>query len=490
VAYVPLFFEDSVILFQDMYGNRYVDVNYTKEPVLTEPDLEEKCFEMAPDHPMLRMRACLSFMEKSEITEEEVHVLEKALDTLPIKPLYKQQMLTKIIAWYKKQTSDEDAAMPEKGGGYLLRLDKKSLTREERIDICETLIAQNYYNEAYAMVREFGENGLRMKRVAKLCEGMILQKLFGEDELLLHLSYRVLIAGKSNGVILDYLCEYYNGAGDSMYRILLQAVRDHVETYDLEERLLAQLLFTGIDKHLDNVFDLYASRKKTSDTIVRAYFTVRCIDYFMKDIVPGDKVFAYLEGALNGSQDIRKVPEIYLLALEKYYAGLPNLSEEQQALCRKIMEVLVGQGMLFAWFKNLSRYAEIPGDVLDKEIIEYHGRPDGRPVLRLRILPDEEEFHEEELRMVYKGIYVRQKVLFEGEIMEYEIYEEEDGAFVKKAEGEAACTEVPEGDRGNRFSVLNSISLYLSMKDDAKLKESMTKYETDSLTVEKLFPLM
>ena len=47
---------------------------------------------------------------------------------------------------------------------------------------------------------------------------------------------------------------------------------------------------------------------------------------------------------------------------------------------------------------------------MDKEIIEYHGRPDGRPILKIRILPDEEEFHEEEMNMVYKGIYVRQKL--------------------------------------------------------------------------------
>ena len=115
-----------------------------------------------------------------------------------------------------------------------------------------------------------------------------------------------------------------------------------------------------------------------------------------------------------------------------------------------------------------------------KEIIEYHGRPDGRPILKIRILPDEEEFHEEEMNMVYKGIYVRQKLLFDGEIMEYEIWENEDGTMVKKAEGEVTCSEPATGDKGNRFTALNSMNLYLGMKDDRKLKESMTEYVTDS----------
>ena len=92
---------------------------------------------------------------------------------------------------------------------------------------------------------------------------------------------RIFLSGKGDSVILDYLCRYFNGANSDMYRILVQAVREHTETYDMEERLLAQLLFTGSDKHLDTVFDLYAGRKKTSDAIVKAYFTIRCVDYFL-----------------------------------------------------------------------------------------------------------------------------------------------------------------------------------------------------------------
>ena len=59
---------------------------------------------------------------------------------------------------------------------------------------------------------------------------------------------------KGDSVILDYLCEHFNGTNSQMYKILTQAIREHVETYDMEERLLAQLLFTGSDTHLDQVF--------------------------------------------------------------------------------------------------------------------------------------------------------------------------------------------------------------------------------------------
>lgn len=489
VAYVPLYFESSVILFQDGYGNRYADVSYTKESVMQEPELEKKCLEMAPNHVMLKMRACQAVMEQSELNAEDVYLLEQVLDELPVKPLYQQKLLERILSYYKSQLLHEDEAMEDDAGAYLLCVEKEKLSRAERIDICETLISQNYFTESYEMIRQFGEDKIRIKRLLKLCTKMILKNLFDEDELLLHLSYRVFAAGHGDSVILDYLCEHYNGTSEEMYRILVQAVREHVETYDLEERLLAQMMFSGHNRHLDTVFDFYASRKKTSDLIVRAYFTLKCVGYFLGDQVPGDKVFAYLEGAVNSASEMRKVPEIYILALTKFYAGLPELNEEQKKLCRRAMAILTEQKMMFAYFKKLADYADLPGEIMDKEIVEYHGSPTGRPILMVRILPDEEEFHEEELTMVYKGIYIRQKLLFEGEIMEYEVYEDENGVRVKKASGELFCEETPTGDRQSRFACLNAMSLHLGTRDDRKLKETMIKYVTDNLAVETMFPL-
>lgn len=488
-AYVPLYFDDCVLLFQDVYGNRYMDVPYTKEPVLEERELEERCFEMFPEHPMLKMRACLGIMEKEEIDGDGIRVLQDALDSLPVKELYQQKMLTRIIAYYNDPARNGEEAMNEEGGAYLLRLDKKRLSRMERVGICETLISQDLYKEAYDMIREFGEEGLKIKRLLKLCTKLIAQNLAEADDLLLHMARRIFLSGKGDGVILDYLCRYFNGANSDMYRILVQAVREHTETYDMEERLLAQLLFTGSDKHLDTVFDLYAGRKKTSDAIVKAYFTIRCVDYFLKGQTPGDRVFAYLEGAINGSQEIRKLPEIYLMAMTKYYAGLPSLEKEQQQVCRRCMAVLLDQGMIFAYFKDLAPYVDLPGELLDKEIVEYRGAPEGRPVLMVRVLPDEEEFHEEELKPVYKGIYVRQKLLFEGEVMEYTISEYENGEPVEKASGRISCREAAAGDRGNRFSALNTMGLCLAMKDDRRLKEAMVRYVTESQAAKELFPL-
>ena len=254
---------------------------------------------------------------------------------------------------------------------------------------------------------------------------MLLQNLFDRDDHLLYLTWYVFEHEKPDSVILDYLCEHFNGTVDQMYRVLMQGLRLRVETYDLEERLVAQMLFTGNTAKLDRVFELYASRKKTGENIVRAYFTVKSVEYFLENRPTDDK----------------------------YYATLPELSEEQRRLCQSVVDVLLDAGMIFAYFKDLARFIHIPGNILDKEIIEYHGNRAVRPYLRLRILPQEEEFHYEEMRLVYRDIYIREKVIFEGETLEYQM------------------------------------SLSLKVNNETALREKMREYQKRDAAVSALFPI-
>ena len=196
---------------------------------------------------------------------------------------------------------------------YLLSLDKDQLTRDERNGVCGTLIRCGHFSEAYEMVCRYGLEGLPVNLLLRLCGRMLLQNLFDRDDHLLYLTWYVFEHEKPDSVILDYLCEHFNGTVDQMYRVLMQGLRLRVETYDLEERLVAQMLFTGNTAKLDRVFELYASRKKTGEIVVRAYFTVKSVEYFLENRPTDDKVFAFLEGAVQGSSD-RELDPGYLSA--------------------------------------------------------------------------------------------------------------------------------------------------------------------------------
>ena len=152
-AYVPLFSENTILLFQYAFGNRYSTVPYEKEAVMDKPDLEERCFELYPDHPMLRLSACQEIIGRGIEDEKEAGLLEDAMEEGRLQPLYQRQLLSRIIEYYQAQASDGEE---EEGGDYLARLDKRMLTKKERLAICETLIKRNYVEEDVYKRQEYG----------------------------------------------------------------------------------------------------------------------------------------------------------------------------------------------------------------------------------------------------------------------------------------------------------------------------------------------
>ena len=91
------------------------------------------------------------------------------------------------------------------------------------------------------------------------------------------------------------------------------------------------------------------ARKQGKISCARS-FTVKSVEYFLENRPTDDKVFAFLEGAVQGSSDRERIPDIYLLALTKYYATLPELSEEQRRLCQSVVDVLFRCGYDFCLF--------------------------------------------------------------------------------------------------------------------------------------------
>lgn len=508
-AYVPLFSDRDILMFQDGAGNRFMSTPYGAEAAMEEEELIRRCFEVYPEHPILLLNACQKVMESAEreeakeegdgkqaeeqgkreaggMGESEAQVLLRALSEPALHPIYRKKILSVLTRYYVRCALPGELGNREPAISFLLSVDKDSMSGTERARVMKALISQGYYTEAYDMVCRYGSEEMGTKELRELVIKMLLDSLLREDQRLLSLSFQVFLAGQAESTILDYLCEYFNGTVDQMFNILLAGIREQVDTADMEERLLCQMLFTGCTEKMDRVFDLYASRKKTKELIVRAYFTVKCIEYFIEEKPAQDKVFAYLEGAIYNSSDREKIPDIYLLALTKYYSALPALTKEQRELCQSVTAVLLESGMEFAYFKELSRFAPVPLRLLDKEIIEYHGEKDSAPVLKVRVLPEEQDFSCEELKEVYKGIYIREKVVFEGEVLEYQIYRNRDDKEPAVC-GTIERREPPVKMQDTRFALLNEMSLSYDVKNENTLREQMERYLVRDASVAELF---
>ncbi len=481
VAFVPLFSSHHVLIFQDSFGSRYCNIRYLKTRVMEEPELEKRCFQIYPDHSMLELEECRRIVDRGPETEEEVKKLKEVLETAAPGPLYRKKIFQAMIRFCRQQAEKKE----DSDISVLLKMPKSGLDSQERKDICETLILRGYMQEAYDMIAAYKLEGIQADLLFALCGKLVLQKMFDQDELLLSLSFQVFDQGKADSILLDYLCEHYNGTTENMYDILEAGVKARVETYDMEERLLAQMMFSGKTGHMDDVFRLYTRKKRVSESLVKAFFTMKSMEYFLLDKETDPDVMAYLENAVESNLDSRRIPAIYMLALTRYYSGLKTLTEKEKKLCSALMEILLENGMVFRYMQRLAKHIPVPEDITSKVIIEYKGKRSSRPELFIRLLPEEEEFHMEDMRRVYQGIFIRQMVLFDGEVLEYRIYDEEDGKRVCVKMGKIDRAALGEDD--SRFSSLNEMGRCLAENDRDGLKEKMKEYLIKTGALEELF---
>ena len=219
-AYVPLFSERDLVLFQDENETRYARVNCAIQPVFTDmEELLQTCFEMNPMHPFLFMNACAKACRKEVLTGDDAILLEHADQKMELHPLFRAKVLSAIVRYYKRMADGIEDAKKDGSVSYLLSLDKDQLTRDERNGVCGTLIRCGHFSEAYEMVCRYGLEGLPVNLLLRLCGRMLLQNLFDRDDHLLYLTWYVFEHEKPDSVILDYLCEHFNGTVDQMYRV-------------------------------------------------------------------------------------------------------------------------------------------------------------------------------------------------------------------------------------------------------------------------------
>lgn len=491
-AYVPVFSSHASILLQDAFGNRYNSLNAKKELLLDMPEILEVCRGLCPNHQLFELERLLALLKGGEISFEDAKLMRDAARDMNLSDMFRSRIMSRIIEFFKensKKPSGPDIWVIEDNYDFLVEADKESLSAKDRGRICDTLINIGYLKEAYGMVLKYGHDIVAPDHLLKLCSRLISAKQF-DLGMLDKISFEVLRSGYSDQTLLEYLCKKYNGSTEDMFMLLSASVGEHVETYDLEERLIAQMLFSGNTQYLDQSFAWYVSRKKTNELIVRAYFTLKSEDFFMKDKELPQRVFEYLENAITNASETARIPTIYKLAATKYYADMSDLDEGRRAVLAAMINDLIDQGFVFPYYKKLSKWIALPQDIRDKEMVVYYGNKFSLPRLRSRILPYENEFKPDEMRRMYMNIFIREKLLFGGDVWEYEIYEEdEEGKESIRASGSLRHGMQSGLNAQSRFEHLNRLDI-LSADKSQGLQEKLEDYIVKNEIAAKFFDLL
>ena len=480
-AYIPVISQDMIVLVQDAYGNRYCDRELTCEKLFDEKRLMDICRFRCPDDMIVQLITVDELVKKSDLQEDEIHILEHAAEALPLSEQYKLSIDRRLIDFYDSERAAEFRS------GYMQAISKAQLDRAYRCRLTGAQIRAGLYQEAFAGICMDGFDDVDSNLLREMCTRLILGGSIGHQEHLLQVAYETLRRGCFDKIALDYLCEHYNGASADMYRVLERAIEDGIDTGDLEERLLAQLIFVDDIQMIDRVFDWYAQRKRVSEQIVKAYFTVRTYRYFMYDEPTKESVFEYIESVIAGLADPTALPVIHQLALTRHYASQEQCTKEQIEIAQVLIRGLFLRGYAFPYFKSFGRYFELPRELKDDVMTAYTARGAGKPYVMTRLRPAEAQMHLDSLKRMYKSVYVLDKIIFDDEQLDYEIYETEGGIDTVKAQGTLTPDTAAADTERHRFSRLNEMIGNFRDGDEIALRSNMDEYMVESRIVAKLF---
>ena len=484
-AYIPLFFENSVLLFQDAYGDRYTDISYEKTRIMEKPELEKRCFQVVPEQPMLKLARARRIARNGIQSAEELQLLESVIREMPLAGPYRAYLLN-VILRYLDKLRDSATELSEEEKQFLAEIPQQELDHSEQKMLLQILIRQNMFEEAYRRMLSSGERDLDRPYLEKLVRSLVASERHTRSAELMDLGYDLFTLGTKDRTILRYLMEYYNGLSGDMLAILLRGQKLKVDGQrEMAERLLAQMLFSRTEQGLDDVFELYRSFPDAENVLLRAYITKRAVDYFIDGRVIREKVFSDIYGIVRDERYKERVPVIYLLAMSKHMSEQKDLNGEEKLVLQDTMDYLIRKKLIFAYTRTLYRFVRIPDSVMDRYYIEYHGHKDIRPSLYLRILPDQGDYEEEEIVRIYQNIYVRPVTLFAGERAEYQIYESTKDQ-VPATSGSIAWDGTVRL-KGDTYDILSEMSGLIGKDQDQELYEAMHRYVRNEAVIEALF---
>jgi hypothetical protein len=256
------------------------------------------------------------------------------------------------------------------------------------------------------------------------------------------------------------------------------------------ERLIIQMLYTHTTVgEKEEIFEEY-SKNATGTRVSLAYLSYCSFEYFAKERITDEKVFDHITEMYRLGEPVNDACK---LALLKYYAE--DKSKRTEKIKAMLKEFIVDFMHRNTYFRFFGKYADLVpeiSDYLDKTIIEYRTNPNYRVMLHY-ILEDGREgdgnYHTEEMRNMFGGVFTREFILFFGENLQYYITEEQNGKEVLTASDSLSVSDTSDSRIESRYTMLNDMVVSRTVKDDNTLLDIMREYVEADAFAHRVFKL-
>lgn len=483
-ALIPVYTPGAVIVLVDDQGNCYTSsVPYTLTRLLNERRYVEKCRELLRYHQGLYLYLCDGMSRNHVLTGDNVENYKRVLKIEGFTAHYKEDVRQEILQFYYASHDLEELDQE------FFVTETTQMTPKDRGRYVEILILRGLYEDAWNLVRSYDYSMVRVKLLLKLAVWKMRELEYEEDAFLLKLCLYIFRKHKYNEGILEYLSGYYYGSMAVMEEVWREAREFELDVFDLEERILGQMLFTGqVREEAAEIFLDY--RRLGGDGLVaKAWLTWMCWQDFVRDEKAPEAVYGELEQAIVWEVGLAPVCD---LAYLRYLSGKRKMTETEEIRAEQMVRVCVQKKMRFGFMKRLLGRLGRPELLEDKTFVEYRANPAHKVILHYVIESPRIRncnYVAERLYPVEPGLFVKEFTLFYGDRLTWFVTEEDgqgehatpDHSFVE-GEEEPLVT-------GTKYAGVYEMARSLSEHDRDTLEEQYRTYEKKKFLVETMFSI-
>lgn len=485
-AYVNIFTEDAIIMFADRSGNRYLKtIEYYVEKLYDNRELSEISYEKNADNIYLMAELCEQSLKYHKSIPKGITVFRNVLKHEQFRPEYHDGIMSDVVEFYFSRYDGEDL------DEYLLQMDMAKLGRGIRNKVLELMIMRGLYDKTADVLKEYGLCDIDARRLLKFCSRTLHTYENREDGEMLKYCVYSFRHGKYNEIVLEYLVSYFNGTTREMMELWRVAKEYGNDTRELEERMIAQMLFTRT--HLGSIVTIFESyyKKAALPILKQAYFFFMSFEYFVKEKPVDEMFFLQLEEEMSVNDNLHNVCKCAYL---KYCAAKNSLTERSVNICRNGLAALEKDRIIFNFYKKFNEYFPLSGTILDKFIIEYRTEPQDKVLINYILEQDSgteelsgREFVSEEMEQPFHGLYTKAFTLFYGENVKYYITEDS-GEQKAHTESRRYTLDDRHVEVGcTRFGMLNDILECMELKEESTVQDLIKKYYVTKSLTEQLF---
>lgn len=483
---IPIYDSDCKLVFEDAEHNRFTgSVSYHVERLVTTGKLALMAAPFLEKHPGYSFHVCFEHKNFIVIHEDNAERFKQLAASELLIESYRQDIRAKLVQFYYEK--DRMRELDE----YILALTPELIAVGDRKDIVRIMIIRGMYPEAYEWVRYSSPYGMDAKILVKLCSRLLEQNDLTEDAMMTGILQYVLKKGKYDEKVLQYLVKYFDGSIKDMRDIWRTANEFGVDTYELSERILLQMLYTG--SYIGEKSEIFRAYVKEGgkDKLIAAFLSQCCYDYVVKEKITEAYLIQMVRQLYREEVPLHFVCE---LAYLKYYAeNKQEITEDIKTVICRFLQEMIKKQIVLPMFKEYQGYLPVFDQYLDKSILEYRVKPGRHAKIHFLIQKEdgrEQQYCKEEMRDVFAGICVKEFILFFGERLQYYITEEENGKEQLTQSGTISRSDIGSTICESRFSMLNDIMIGKTLQDYDTVNHLLEEYYRKDFMVDKLFTML